>query len=144
MRSGAKTHIDMENVSVKTIGLIVLVFAFTLGSCQWEDAVQPAAAVPQQSMDHGGSGNTGDDEEPIIQGVVTNAQMSTINSAQVSLIDQSTLQVVAQTQSDALGLYSLSAQAGNYRMEVSATGYQAWALDSLALDTLIVQPVILQ
>lgn len=95
-------------------------------------------------MTGGGSGNTGDDDEPIIQGNVSDTQSGTVSSAQVSLIDQSTQQVVAQTLSDSTGEYSLSAQAGNYRMEVSATGYQLWALDSLALDTLVTQPVIMQ
>ena len=134
----------METLSVKTIGLILLVFVCSLASCQWEEPAQPQLAAPEQTMTGGGSGNTGDDDEPIIQGNVSDTQSGTVSSAQVSLIDQSTQQVVAQTLSDSTGEYSLSAQAGNYRMEVSATGYQLWALDSLALDTLVTQPVIMQ
>ena len=139
-----QNHFDMEILSVKTLGLTLLVLVCSLASCQWDEPAQPSTMVPEQEMTGGGSGNTGDDDEPIIQGDVTNTQANSVSSAQLSLIDQSTDQVVALTLSDATGAYSLSAKAGNYRLEVNAIGYQPWALTGLVLDTTVTQAVVMQ
>ena len=133
------------NIFYKTLSFVCLVFVLLLASCQFEKAPQPLTHdAPMAGMTGGGgSGDSGDDDEPIIQGTVVNSQQSTISNATVDLLNAGGTQVIAQTQTDSQGAFEFDVNDGDYRLEVSATGYNTYTSDTISVNPPVEETVTL-
>lgn len=114
-------------------------------ACTVEPAPGPLETAPAAQMDGGGgAGNTGDDDEPVIQGNVTNSSQSTIANASVSLLDAQGTFVLDSTLSDAQGQFTFLPDSGTYRILVTAPGYTQVVTDTMLVETTVSPEIVLQ
>lgn len=95
-------------------------------------------------MDGGGSGNTGDDDDPVIQGNVVNDQQLAVSNAQVVLLDSLGTSPIDTTLTDSAGYFVLPADTGSYRLGVSASGYLPALTDTILVEASVSTSVELQ
>lgn len=113
-------------------------------ACTIEPAPSPLNAVPAATQTGGGgAGNTGDDDEPVINGNVSNSSQSTVANATVMLLNEQGTSVYEQTLSDTQGNFSFAPAAGTYRLLVNASGYAEVVTDTLSVQQTIAPQIVL-